>query len=126
MKRIVIIILMLCLIGIYNTKDVRSVENETNPGKKVFEQRGCAGCHDAAEDQRRDGLGPSWKQIAKAYENNDKDLGKFLKGECKPIVDKAKFSIMHGQIVKLKTCSESDLKALERFIIKEMLNPHRK
>ena len=126
MKKIVIIIFMLCLAGIYNLKEGRSIENGNDPGKTIFEQRGCAACHDSSEDQRRDGLGPSWKQIAKAYENSDEILTKFLKGEGKPIVDKTKFPIMHGQIVLLKTCSESEIKALGRFIIKQKLNPHRK
>jgi len=126
MKKTVIIIFMLCLVGIYNTKEGSSVEDETEAGKMIFEQRSCAVCHDATEDQRRDGLGPSWKQIAEAYENSDKDLTKFLKGEGKPIVDKAKFPMMHGQIVLLKSCSESDIEALERFIMKQISNPHRK
>ncbi len=126
MKKIVIIIFMLYLVGIYNTKEGSSVEDETEAGKMIFEQRSCAVCHDATEDQRRDGLGPSWKQIAEAYEKSDKDLTKFLKGEGKPIVDKAKFPMMHGQIVLLKNCSESDIEALERYIMKQISNPHRK
>ena len=126
MKKIIIIIFMLCLAGIYNLKEGRSIENETDPGKMVFEQRGCAACHDSTEDQRRDGLGPSWKQIAKAYENSYKSLAEFLKGQCKPIVDKTKFPMMHGQIILLKKCSDSEIKALERFIIKQKLNPQQK
>jgi len=126
MKRVAIIIIMLFLAGIYNTGDGHSAEKETSSGKIIFEKRGCAGCHDATDDQRRDGLGPSWEQIIKAYKNSDESLIKFLKGECKPIVDKTKFPIMHGQIILLKTCSDSEIKALEKFIISEQLNADRK
>jgi len=117
---------MLCLAGIYNTKDAGSAESEIESGKALFDQRSCAVCHDPTEDQRRDGLGPSWKQIVEAYEGSDEGLNNFLKGQGDPIVDKTKFPMMHGQIILLKTCSDSEIRALEKFIMEQALSSNKK
>ena len=126
MKKIVAIVFIFCLAGIYHARDSATAEGESAPGKPVFEQRNCAVCHHPTDDQRRDGLGPSWKQIAQAYQGHDDDLTKFLKGTGKPLVDKTNFPMMHGQIILLNTCAVSEVEALEQYLKQEVLNPHLK
>jgi cytochrome c551/c552 len=61
-------------------------------------------------------LGPSLEQIAVAYEGHEDDLEIFLKGGCDPIVDEARFEIMHGEIVKIRGLSDSQIKELREYI----------
>ena len=124
MKKIVVIIFMWCLTGICFAADESFTACEIEFGKSVYDQRGCVVCHHPTDDQRRDGLGPSWKVIAEAYKDKGDALTRFLKGDNKPIIDQTQFPMMHGQIILLKTCSDAELKALEKYIIKEMLKPH--
>ena len=124
MKKIAVIIFMCCLTGICFATEENFTECEIEFGKSVFDQRGCVVCHHPTDDQRRDGLGPSWKIVAETYKDDGEELTKFLKGKSKPIIDKTRFPMMHGQIILLKTCSEAEVKALEKYILKEKLKPH--
>ncbi len=92
------------------------VAEEDEMGPRLFKERGCGACHDATSDQTTYRLGPSLKQIAEAYEGREEDLVNFLKGGCEPIVDKARFQIMHGEIVKLRDLSDEEYKALQEYI----------
>ena len=114
MKKLALILFIVCLAGTLSLIAASSGESES--GKAIFEKRGCGACHDRTEDQTTDRLGPSLQQIAEAYKGHEGDFSKFLKCETEPLVDKAKFSIMHEQVVKVKGMSDSELKALEKFI----------
>ena len=114
MKKMALMLTTVCLAGILALTVAGSGASES--GKVIFEERGCGACHDRTKDQTIDGLGPSLNQIAQAYKGREGDLSKFLKCESKPMVDKARFSIMHEQVVKVKEMSDSELKALEKFI----------
>jgi cytochrome c len=109
-----LILFIVCLAGVLSLTAAGSEASES--GKVIFEKRGCGACHDRTKDQTIDGLGPSLNQIAEAYKGHEGDLSKFLKCENKPLVDKSRFSIMHEQVVKVKDMSDSELKALEKFI----------
>ncbi|WP_338151265.1 c-type cytochrome [Persephonella sp. IF05-L8] len=82
-------------------------------GQKLFNEKGCAGCHQASVES----VGPSLKKIAEAYKGKEEELVKFLKGEAKPIVDPAKFGVMQGQISITKALSDEERKALADFIL---------
>ena len=114
MKKTVVILFMVCLAANLSLRVADSGESES--GRAIFEKRGCGACHDRTKDQTIDGLGPSLNQIADAYKGHEGDFSKFLNCESKPLVDKARFSIMHEEIVKVKGMSDSELKALEKFI----------
>jgi cytochrome c len=88
-------------------------------GSQVFEQRGCGACHDRTKDQTLYRLGPSLQQIAEAYKGREEDLETFLKGGCGPIVDELRYEIMHGEIVKLKGLSDSQIRELRVYICGE-------
>ena len=98
-------------------------------GEGIYEQQSCAVCHVANKDMRVWGLGPSWKQIGEVYGGHADKLSKFLRGESKPLiegtgnaeVDRASYRRMHEQIVRLKTLSESERKALEKFVMARMI-----
>jgi len=114
LKKIALILFIVCLAGILSLTVAGSRASES--GKAIFEKRGCGACHDRTKDQTFNGLGPSLNQIAEAYKGREGEFSTFLKCESKPLVDKARFSIMHEQVVKVKDMSDSELKALEKFI----------
>jgi cytochrome c551/c552 len=113
-KKTALLLFLASLTGTLFFVDAGSGEIEE--GKAIFEQRSCAACHDPIKDQSVLGLGPSLQQICEAYKGHEGDVSKFLKCESKPLVDRARFSTMHEQVVKLKDLSDSELKALENFI----------
>jgi cytochrome c len=114
MKKMSFILSIVCLAGIVSLTASGLGANES--GKAIFEKRGCGACHDRTKDQTIDGLGPSLNQIAEAYKGHEEDFISFLKCESNPLVDKARFSVMHEQVVKVKDMSDADLKALQKFI----------
>ena len=117
MKRTAFILCMLGMAGMIPLNEGGS--EETEKGIQLFEQRGCAACHDRTEDQTIYRLGPSLEQIAEAYKGREDDLETFLKGGCGPIIDEARFEIMHGEIVKLKGLSDSQIRDLREYICGE-------
>jgi cytochrome c len=117
MKRIALILFMVAMAGMITLEE--GVSEESENGIRLFKERGCGACHDRTKDQTIDGLGPSLNQIAEAYEGREDDLVEFLKGGCDPIVDEARFSIMHGEIVKITGLSESQLKDLQKYVCGE-------
>jgi cytochrome c551/c552 len=117
MKRITLILFMVGMAGMITAKE--GVAEESEKGIRLFKERSCVVCHDPTMDQSIYGLGPSIAQIAAAYKGHEDDLGKFLRGGRDPIVDEAKFSIMHGEIVKIKGLSDSQIKDLQKYICGE-------
>ena len=82
-------------------------------GKTIFQSKGCTGCHQPATPA----VGPSLKDIAKAYAGKKEDLIKFLKGEGKAIVDPGKFALMKPQLNTTKALSDEELKALVDYML---------
>jgi cytochrome c551/c552 len=122
-----VIVMLLCLIAVSMLAQETSVER--NDPQHVYDERGCAACHDQTKDQRSLGLGPSWRQVSAAYKGHPDELSKFLKGEAEarlestgdPKTDEESYTRMHGQIISLKTLSDSERKALETFLIEHMI-----
>jgi cytochrome c551/c552 len=117
MKKSLLVFLITIIAGTTSQPKGASAEGET--GFQLFNQRGCGACHDRTEDQTIYMLGPSWEQIAEAYKGHENDMETFLKGGCGPIVDEARFEIMHGEIVKLKGLSDSQIRDLRKYICGE-------
>ena len=117
MKRIALILFMVGMAGMITLKE--GVSEESDKGSELFKERGCGVCHDSTKDQSIYGLGPSIAQIAEAYKGHEDDLAKFLSGGCDPIVDEARFSVMHGEIVKIKGLSDSQIRDLQKYICGE-------
>ena len=117
MKKTILILFMVGMVGMFALKEGASEENED--GVRLFSDRGCGACHDRTKDQSMLGLGPSMEQVAEAYKGREDDLVKFLRGGCEPILDEARFPIMHGEIVKMKDLSDSQMRALQKYICGE-------
>jgi cytochrome c len=117
MKRTVIILFIIGVAGMLTLREAGSEENKD--GIRLFTERGCGACHDRTKDQRVLGLGPSMEQVAEAYRGREDELVKFLRGGCDPILDEARFPIMHGEIVRMKDLSDSEMRALQKYICGE-------
>jgi cytochrome c551/c552 len=117
MKKHEIVFLVAILAGMISLP--KGVSAEGGIGSQLVEERGCGACHDRTEDQTLYRLGPSWEQIAEAYKGREEDMEAFLKGGCDPIVDEARFEIMHGEIVKMKGLSDSQIRDLRKYICGE-------
>jgi len=127
MKRLAFPIMVFCMAWILSSSEGFSGERKS--GRVIFSKEHCGLCHDRTEDQTLWGLGPSWKQIAEAYKGREDDLVRFLKGGCKPIVDESRFQIMHGEIVSIKSLSDSQIEDLVKFILRGQEfggHPHKK
>lgn len=117
MIRVGFILFMVGMTAMITPKD--GVSEESGSGFRLFEERGCGACHDRTKDQTIYRLGPSLEQIAEAYKGHEGDLEVFLKGGCDPIVDEARYEIMHGEIVKIKGLSDSQIEDLRKYICGE-------
>ena len=117
MKKNTAVFLMAILAGTCPLPTGASEEGKI--GSQVYEVRGCGACHDRTKDQTIYRLGPSLDQIAEAYEGREEDLETFLKGGCGPIVDEARYEIMHREIVKLKGLSDAQIRDLRLYICGE-------
>jgi len=117
MKKHTLVFLVAILAGTTPQPEGASAEGEV--GAQLVEERGCGACHDRTEDQTIYRLGPSWEQIAEAYKGHEDDMETFLKGGCDPVVDEARFEIMHGEIVKIKGLSDSQIRDLRKYICGE-------
>jgi cytochrome c len=120
-KRTTIILLMVVMAGFLTLREGASEEDEE--GASLFKERGCGACHDRTKDQSVLGLGPSMEQVAEAYEGHEDEMVKFLRGGCDPIIDEARFPIMHGEIVKMKGLSDAEIRALQKYICGQKGSP---
>ena len=85
-------------------------------GEKLFNERTCANCHTVNGDD----IGPSIKAIVKTYDDQNKDIIKFLKGEIEhPIVDKdsAQMAMMKSNIEEfIKNLKDEELQAIAAYM----------
>lgn len=81
-------------------------------GKEIFEGKGaCIACHQPDAKV----IGPSIKEIAKKYKEQNGNLIAFLKEESEPIVDPSQYEVMRTNFAITKTFSEEELKAVEAY-----------
>lgn len=93
-------------------------ENVVDPlvvkGQELFEGTGtCATCHKA--DVKI--IGPSIREIAKIYKEQNASIASFINGEGTPLVDPSQYEIMKANFVITKALSETDRKALELYMM---------
>jgi len=86
---------------------------ENAVGKSIFEAKGCVMCHKPDVDT----IGPSIKTIGKSYTGKISGLITYLKGQGAPVVDPARAPVMNPQLVKIRTLSEEDMRALAEHLL---------
>ncbi|WKW47030.1 c-type cytochrome [Myroides sp. JBRI-B21084] len=84
-------------------------------GQELFESNkaACYSCHKV--DQKV--IGPSVKEIAEIYKEQNGDLVAFLRKKAKPIVDPTQYNVMETNFAILKTMSDEEIKSLEAYIL---------
>ena len=88
-------------------------QNSVDIGKELFEGKGnCVACH--LVDQKV--IGPSIKEIAKIYKDQNGNIIDFLKNDAKPIVDPSQYEIMKTNFTITKAMSDDELSAIEKYI----------
>lgn len=84
-------------------KEVKTVADNLELGKKLFAEKTCTACHQADAKV----IGPSIKDINKIYAEQKGNIVKFLKGESEAIVDTDP-----GQVAIMKANIDSFVKDL--------------
>lgn len=84
-------------------------------GKKLFESNkaACFSCHQVDKKV----IGPSIKEIAKIYKEQNGDMIAFLRKKADPIVDPSQYNVMETNFAILKTMSDEELQALEAYMM---------
>jgi len=82
-------------------------------GKELTVRFGCTLCHNPTKKI----VGPSFRDIAKAYAGDQEKLLKFLNGQGKPIVDPEEFEFMKPVLGQLKHKTDGEKKALVAYIL---------
>jgi len=86
----------------------------TVSGQELFEGVGnCTACH--KPDQKI--IGPSLQEIAKIYKEKEGSIVAFLQEQSDPIVDPSQYEVMKTNFSITKSMSETELKALEEYIL---------
>ncbi|HLT65273.1 MAG TPA: c-type cytochrome [Flavobacterium sp.] len=84
-------------------------------GKDLFNSNkaACYTCHQMDKKV----IGPSIREIAKIYQEQNGDMVAFLRKKADPIVDPEQYNVMETNFAVLKTMSDEDLKALEAYMM---------
>lgn len=84
-------------------------------GKELFESNkaACFSCHQMDKKV----IGPSIKDIAKIYKEQNGDMVAFLRKKADPIVDPSQYSLMETNFAVLKTMSDDELKSLQAYMM---------
>ncbi len=87
--------------------------NINTEGKELTVKKGCTLCHNPEKKI----VGPSFKEIAVAYEGNHDKLLKFLNGKAQPIVRPEEFQFMKPVLNQLKHTPKEEVEAIAKYII---------
>ncbi|HUH26210.1 MAG TPA: c-type cytochrome [Flavobacterium sp.] len=84
-------------------------------GKALFESNkaACFSCHQPDKKV----IGPSIKDIAKIYKEQNGDMFAFLRKKADPIVDPSQYNLMETNFAILKTMSDEEIKSLEAYMM---------
>jgi len=84
-------------------------------GKQLFESNkaACFSCHQTDKKV----IGPSVKEIAKIYKEQNGDMFNFLRKKAEPIVDPSQYNVMETNFAILKTMSDEEIKSLEAYMM---------
>ncbi len=90
-----------------------SKENSIAFGKTLFEGQGnCIACHQIEQKV----IGPTLREIAKIYKEQNASIVSFLKEDSEPIVDPSKYEIMKTNFSITEEMTSEELQALESYI----------
>jgi cytochrome c len=90
-----------------------SVEAKIELGEELFNGVGlCYTCH--KPDQKV--IGPSIKEIATIYKEQNADMVDFLRENAKPIVDPSQYEVMKTNFTITKSMKDYELEAIELYI----------
>jgi cytochrome c len=106
MQKVGIILIVLGMLAAIAT-------NASERGAFLFESYGCDACHRL--ESRSSGT-PSLPELARAYQNKQKQLILYLKGDAGPIVQPEKAGMMKRQLEKTSAMSDDDRTALADYI----------
>jgi cytochrome c len=116
MKKIVLILISFTIFSCKN--EVQKTENSISAvaslekGQQLFQENNCAACHQTNQKV----VGPSLKQIAKIYKEQNASLKNFLKAESKPIIDPLQYETMKINLETTKGMTDEELNSLEIYI----------
>ncbi|HBI01132.1 MAG TPA: c-type cytochrome [Flavobacterium sp.] len=127
MKKIVVFVVFVMLFSCQNKKEESfgtdsksvsevtddSVEAKIKLGEELFNGVGlCHTCH--KPDQKV--IGPSIKEIATIYKEQNADMVDFLRENAKPIVDPTQYEVMKTNFAVTKSMSDEELQAIELYM----------
>ena len=107
MKQIIIWIISAVCIVIINTA-------MADDGETIFKSQRCTSCHKKESTSK---VNPSLTEISQAYQGNEEQLVKYLRGETAAIVNPEKANLMKRHIEKTKKLSDADLKSLAGYLL---------
>lgn len=101
--------------SLYPDREISPEEKRIADGKKLFNSNkaACYTCHQMDKKV----IGPSIREIAKIYQEQNGDMVAFLRKQADPIVDPEQYNVMETNFAVLKTMSDEELKALEAYIM---------
>lgn len=90
-----------------------SAETKIKLGEELFNGVGlCYTCH--KPDQKV--IGPSIKEIATTYKEQNADIVDFLRENAKPIVDPSQYEVMKTNFAITKSMKDHELEAIELYM----------
>jgi len=115
MKNFILVLsfVVLCL------SDATAKDAAPSKGEIIFKEKSCVLCHKKGADT----IGPALMTIAKAYLGKEASLFDYLKGQGKPIVEPLRAPFMNPQLLKIRTLSDEDMKAVATYIISSSDRP---
>lgn len=104
--------------NLYPETTLSPEEKLISDGKELFNssKAACASCH--LVDKKV--IGPSVKEIAKIYKEQNGDMFAFLRKKAEPIVDPSQYNVMETNFAILKTFSDDQIKSLEAYMLSEI------
>lgn len=101
--------------NLYPDKVLSPEEQLIADGKNLFNSNkaACFSCHQPDKKV----IGPSIKEIAKIYKEQNGDMVAFLRKKAKPIVDPSQYNVMETNFAILKTMSDEEIKSLEAYMM---------
>ena len=126
MKKIVVALSFIALISckkeekkevLYPEKELSAAEKQLQLGQEIFDGKGmCYSCHKPENKV----IGPSIKEIASIYKEENADIKLFLQEKSEPIVDPKQYPVMKTNLTITKTFSDEELKAVEAYIFSHL------
>lgn len=94
---------------------VSAEDQLVSKGKELFDSNkaACYSCHQMDKKV----IGPSIKEIAKIYKEQNGDMVAFLRKKADPIVDPSQYNVMETNFAILKTMSDEEIKSLEAYMM---------